>query len=105
MRYYCRYWLSALSSLSVSHGINLNPDKRYLVTGTLTLKNGSNYAHVYISERCTGGGDVILCGIYDENTSDIRRNLTEVITNGVSITITLKTNGGDHRAEGVIYEL
>jgi hypothetical protein len=89
---------------TVSTTIPLSWERRYLVTGYLTQTDGDDYAHVYISQVCNySGGDHVLCGIRDiEGERDL--NVVEFIDNAISVTIKLKTEGGRHRAEGVVYE-
>jgi hypothetical protein len=90
----------------VSTTIPLNWQRRYLVTGYLTQTDGDDYAHVYISTVCTfNGSDVILCGVRDIS-DDTDLGVVEVLPNSaISVVIKLKTRGGRHRAEGVVYEL
>ena len=98
------YFMWTTGSFSTSLTVNLNPNKTYLVTGGLVQTQGDNYAHAFISEVCTGGGDVILCGIRD-TSGDTDLNLYEFLSGAVNVTITLRTTGGRHRVEGSIYEL
>jgi len=59
---------------------------------------------VYISTVCHySGGDVVSCGIRDiDGERDL--NVVEFIDNAIRVTVKLKTEGGRHRAEGVVYE-
>jgi allophanate hydrolase subunit 1 len=76
-----------------------------LVTGYLTQTDGDDYAHVYISTVCHySGGDVVHCGIRDLS-DDKYLGIVEVISGANRVTIKLKTKGGRHRAEGVVYEI
>ncbi len=104
MRVKSTYWVAVTGSSTASITISLNPAKSYLVTGGLILKEGSNHARVYIGTVCTSSGDVILCGIRDID-GDAGLGVTEILTDTVRVTIKLRTTGGKHRAEGVIYEL
>jgi hypothetical protein len=90
-------------AFTVSHTVALDWTKRYLVTGYLTQTDGDDYAHVYIATLCTYHGDVIRCGVRD-NPDDQGSNIVEFIDHAVSVTLKLRTTGGRHRAEGVIYE-
>jgi hypothetical protein len=100
------YWLAITGSSTVSVDIPLNPARRYLVTGGLILTDGDDYARVYISTLCRRtASDLILCGVRDAE-GDAGLGVTEFLAaNAVSVTIKLKTTGGKHRAEGVVYEL
>jgi len=98
------YWVAVTGSATASITIALNPLKKYLVTGGLILKEGSNHARVYIAMVCNGSGDNITCGIRDFD-GDAGLGVTEILTNAVRVTIKLNTTGGKNRAEGVIYEL
>jgi hypothetical protein len=99
------YWLWTTGTYEVTLGIALDWQKRYLFTGYLTATDGDDYAHVYIASVCTyGGGDVVSCGVRDIGDNfDLR--VTEFISSASSVTVKLKTKGGAHRAEGVVYEL
>ena len=98
------YYMWTTGSFSISHTFNLNPDRAYLVTGGLVLKQGSDYAHAFISEVCTSSGDQVLCGLRG-TSGDTNLNLYEFISRAISVTITLRTTGGRHRVEGSIYQL
>ena len=103
MNWYYWYQMWTTGTFTTSVGIPLDWQRTYLITGGLTQTNGSDYAHVYISEVCTyDGGDQILCGIRDD-TDDSSLNLIEVISGAVSVTLKLRTTGGQHRAEGFVY--
>lgn len=98
------YWMWTIGSTDVTVTIPLNPRRRYLFTGYLTLTDSDDYAHVYISTVCRTSGDVILCGVRD--VSDDRfLGIVEVIDGATSVIIKLKTKGGMHRAEGVVYQI
>src|SRR5688572_20793920 len=87
--------------------VNLALDwrKTYLITGYLTLVDGDDYGHIYISTVCSyGGGDVVLCGVRDFG-DDFGLGVTEFVSSASSVTVKLKTKGGKHRAEGVVYQL
>ena len=94
-------WTSGEFTISKTYA--LNPARRYLLTGWLTQTSGDGYSHIYISEVCTDSGDVTLCGIRDFE-SETSLNLTEFISNASSVTFKLRSTGGRHRAEGVLYE-
>ena len=99
------YWMWTTGSTEVTVDMALDFRKSYLVTGYLTLTDGDDRAHVFISTVCSSsGGDVILCGVRDLG-DDFDLGVTEFIGGAVSVTVKLKTNGGAHRAEGVVYEL
>ena len=99
------YWMWTTGTYEVTVTIPLNWERRYLVTGYLTQTDGDDYAHVYISMVCHySGGDVVRCGIRDFS-DDKYLGIVEVINGARSVTIKLKTKGGRHRAEGVVYEI
>ena len=53
------YWMWTTGTFEVTLDIALDWRKSYLVTGYLTLTDGDDYAHVYISTVCSySGGDV-----------------------------------------------
>ena len=100
-----RYWLWTTGTYEATVSMSLDWRKRYLVTGYLTLTDGDDYAHVYISTVCRySGGDVVLCGVRDIGVDDFGLNIDEFIDGASSVTVKLKTKGGRHRAEGVVYE-
>jgi hypothetical protein len=99
------YWMWSKGTHDVTIAFALDWQKRYLTTGYLTLTDGDKYAHVYISTVCIySGGDVVLCGVRDIS-DDFHLGVTEFIVGASSVTIKLRTKGGAHRAEGIIYEL
>ena len=99
------YWMWTTGTYEVTVTIPLNWQRRYLVTGYLTQTDGDDYAHVYISTVCRySGGDVVLCGVRDI-PDDTSLGIVEVIDGASNLTIKLKTKGGRHRAEGVVYEI
>lgn len=99
------YWMWTTGTYEVSIDFDLDWRKRYLITGYLTLTDGDDYGHVYISMVCRySGGDQVLCGLRDTE-GDFDLSVTEIVSSTSKVTVTLKTEGGAHRAEGVIYEL
>jgi hypothetical protein len=105
MRPACTYWIGITGSTTYSLTVNLNPDRVYLVTGGLILTDGEAYARVYIGAV----GHVIESDMWGLGIRDIPDDagcgLVEVLRNAYCVIIKLKTTGGKHRAEGVIYEL
>ncbi|HMM42713.1 MAG TPA: hypothetical protein PKA95_12490 [Thermomicrobiales bacterium] len=98
------YWMWSVGTHDVTVTIGLDWRKRYLITGFLTLTEGDDYAHVYISTVCRySGGDQVLCGIRDD-AGDFGLGVTEFISSASRVTIKLRTKGGSHRAEGAVYE-
>jgi hypothetical protein len=92
-------------TFAVTSTIPLDWRKTYVVTGALTQTDGDDYAHVYISRVCSySGGDVVSCGIRDVS-GDQSLGLVEWISGARDVTVKLRTTGGQHRAEGVVYEL
>ncbi|MFQ5739905.1 MAG: hypothetical protein ACE5JX_12925 [Acidobacteriota bacterium] len=101
--YWYHMWTTGTYTVSVD--IPLDWTKNYLVTGYLTQTDGDDYAHVYISTVCHySGGDVVSCGVRDIG-DDKSLNVVEPINNANKVTITLKTKGGRHRAEGIVYQV
>ncbi len=99
------YWMWTTGSTEVTVDIGLDWRKTYLITGYLTLTDGDNRGHVFISTVCNyDGGDVVGCGVRDFG-DDFDLGVTEWVSSAESVTIKLKTSGGAHRAEGVVYEL
>jgi hypothetical protein len=99
------YWMWHTGTIDGTLEVGLDWTKSYLITGQLTLTDGDDYAHVYISTVCTyHGGDTVLCGVRDVG-DDFGLSVNEVVNSASSVTITLRGKGGAHRAEGVIYEL
>lgn len=105
MQPYCKYRMWTTGTYEVTVKIPLNWQRRYLVTGYLTQTDGDDYAHVYISIVCNySGGDVVRCGVRDI-TDDKFLGIVEVIDEAINFTVKLKTKGGRHMAEGVVYEI
>ena len=99
------YWAWVIGSSEVTVTMSLDWRKTYLITGGLTLTDGDDYAHVYISQVCYyNGSDVISCGIRDIG-DDFDLSVHEFVSGASSVTVKLKTRGGKHRAEGAAYEL
>ena len=96
------YWLENTGNITGTVTMALDPTQNYVIEGFLTKKNGGDYAHVYISELCTQiSSDQIGCGINDEPSSGI----VSFLYSPTSVTVGLTTTGGNHRAEGAIYQL
>ena len=96
------YWLENTGNITGTVTMALDPTQLYVIEGFLTKKNGGDYAHVYISELCTQiSSDQIGCGINDEGSAGI----VSFLSQAVSVTVGLTTTGGNHRAEGVIWQL
>lgn len=100
------YWIGITGEATASVTIPLNSDRPYLVTGGLILTEGDDHARVYIAQVCQQAAeDLITCEVRDLD-GDAGLGLVEFLDdNAVSVTIKLKTDGGKHRAEGVVYEL
>jgi hypothetical protein len=99
------YFMWTTGNFTVSITLDLDWHHSYLVTGGLVQTDGGDYAHAYISELCSySGGDQVLCGIRDDG-DDSGLNLYEFVSGASSVTITLHTTGGRHRAEGSIFQL
>jgi hypothetical protein len=100
------YWMWTTGTFEVTVTLNLDWQRTYLLTGGLTLTEGDDHAHVYISTLCSySGGDQVLCGVRDIGGDGVDLGVTEFISGASSVTVKLKTNGGKHRAEGALYQL
>jgi hypothetical protein len=104
------YWAWTSGTFRVDVTLNLNPGRTYLLTGALVGVGGGDYGQVYISTLCTGGGDLILCGIRDDpgdspQTDVANLGIVEILSGAISVTVTLRSTGGLHRAEGVLYDI
>ncbi len=101
----------ATGTFTTSLTIGLNQRRRYLVTGGLVGKEGGDHGQVFISTVCTQSGDQVLCGVRDDpsDSPDVtirNRNLVEFLPPGATrVTIKLKSAGGRHRAEGVVFDI
>jgi hypothetical protein len=95
------FWIENSGNITGTTEIALDPSQNYLIEGYLTKKNGGDYAHVFIYEVCQQSGDQVLCGVYDEGSTGI----VDVLNNATSVTVGLTTGGGNHRAEGIVYQL
>lgn len=109
MRAISTYFLWTSGTFTATIRINLNPSRRYLVTGGLTTKKDNDFSQLFIQTVCTGTSP-ILCGIRDTDLSEddrLRRlRLNEFLPAGASsIILALRSRGGKHRGEGVIWEL
>jgi len=99
------YWMWVSGEYEVTIDFDLDWRKSYLITGCLTLTDGEDYGHIYISTICNyNGGDVVLCGVRDIE-DDFGLSVTECVSSASKVTIKLRSKGGVHRAEGVVYEL
>jgi hypothetical protein len=105
MRPYKGYSLWTTGTYDVTATIGLDWRKTYLINGGITLTDGDDYAHVYIAKICSyHGGDVVRCGIRDIG-GDKDLGLQEFISGARDVTVKLRTKGGRHRAEVMVYEL
>ena len=96
-------WTTGSTTASITMGLDWQ--QGYLVTGGLTQTDGGDYAHVYIAEVCSyDGGDEVMCGIRDDG-GDAGLNLVEPVSSASSVTVSLHTTGGSHRAEGIVYQV
>ncbi|WP_052867917.1 hypothetical protein [Streptomyces niger] len=106
-----RYFLWVTGRLTTSVTLRLDPGRRYLLTGGLTGKYGAEYGQVFISTVCVRrGSDQVLCGVRDDPADspadNIRRlNIDEFLENATRVTVKLRSDGGGHRAEGILYDI
>ncbi len=102
MQWAYTYWIENTGEITGTVTMALNPTQSYLVEGFLSKKNGGDYAHVYIAEVCTQvSADQIDCGLNDEGSAGI----ATVLSSSTSVTVGLRTTGGNHRAEGIVWQL
>ncbi|TMD59774.1 MAG: hypothetical protein E6I91_19720 [Chloroflexi bacterium] len=95
------FWMWTTGDFDETLTLSLDPRQLYLVETYLTKTDGGDYAHTYISETCSEAGDEILCGITNEPDA----TSVAVMSGDISVTVALRTTGGAHRAEGVLYAL
>ena len=99
------FWMWTTGTYEVSLDLALDWRRSYLITGALTLTDGDDYAHVFISTVCHySGGDTVLCGVRDLD-GDFDLGINEWVSSASRVIVKLRTKGGQHRAEGVVYEL
>ena len=106
------FWMWTTGGFTTSITVALDRNRRYLVTGGLTGKEGVDYGQVFISTVCTmPSDDQVLCGVRDDpsSTSDTTiksQGLVEFLpSTATRVTIKLRSSGGRHRAEGVVYDI
>ncbi len=105
MNPYWYYWFWVQGQSQVTYDIPLDWRKRYLVTGYLTATEGDEYAHVYVYQICNyNGSDLVSCGIL-EGENDKCLLIQKFIDSAIKVSVKLKTGGGYHKAEGMVYEL
>ena len=89
--------------------IGLDPARRYLITGALTGRSGSNYGQIYISKICSmRSNDQIVCEVEDEGSPSsniMSLGINRIITNATRVTVKLSADGGLNRAEGIIFDI
>ena len=102
MQWAYTYWIENTGDITGTVTMGLDPTQSYLIEGYLPKNNGGDYAHVYIAEICTQvSPDQIQCGLNDEGSVGI----VAVLSSATSVTVGLRTTGGNHRAEGVVWQL
>lgn len=102
MQWAYTYWIENTGNITGTTTMALDPTQSYLVEGYLTKKDGGDYAHVYIAEVCTQvSPDQVDCGVNDEGGA----GMVAVLSSATSVTVGLHTTGGNHRAEGVVWQL
>ncbi len=109
---YRSFWMWTTGSFTTSTTVALDRNRRYLVTGGIVGKEGGDYGQVFISTVCTmPSNDQVLCGVRDDpsNTPDTNiktLGLVEFLPpTATRVTIKLRSSGGRHRAEGVVYDM
>jgi hypothetical protein len=106
------FWLWTTGSFTSSTTLVLDRARRYLITGGLVGKEGGDYGQVFISTVCTmSSNDQVLCGVRDDPASTPDTNiknlgLVEILPPAATrVTVKLRSTGGRHRAEGVVYDI
>jgi hypothetical protein len=105
------FWMWTTGTFTASITVSLNRSRRYHVTGGLVGKEGGDYGQVFISTVCTTSGDQVLCGVRDDPSSTPDKNIKTLGLNEIlppaadRVTIKLRSTGGRHRAEGVVYDI
>jgi hypothetical protein len=103
------YFIWTQGRFSFPLDIGLDPARRYLITGALTGRSGSDYGQIYISTICFRRSiDQILCEVEDEaspRSNIMRLGINRIIANATRVTVKLSANGGLNRAEGTIYDI
>jgi hypothetical protein len=99
-------------TFTITMTVPLDRNRRYLVTGGLVGKEGGEHGQVFISTVCTmPSADQVLCGVRDDpsDSPDVlikNRGLVEFLpATAVRVTVKLRSSGGRHRAEGVVYDI
>jgi hypothetical protein len=104
------YWMWTSGTFSVTLTFNLNPTRRYLITGSLSGTSGGHYGQVFVSMVCTRTTSQVLCGIRDDPGDPPAANISslgvvETLSNATSVTVKLRGDGGLHRAEGILFDI
>jgi len=106
------FWMWTTGAFTASATVALDRNRRYLVTGGLVGKEGGDHGQVFIATVCTmPSNDQVLCGVRDDPSSTpdsvIKTlNLVEFLPpTATRVTIKLRSGGGRHRAEGVVYDI
>jgi hypothetical protein len=107
---YWTYWMWATGNATATVTIPLNPSRVYATSGALSAEKDAGYGQVFISMVCTQSGDQILCGLRDSPTDSPdtllrNRDIVEVLRSATRVTIKLRSAGGAHRAEGIIWDI
>lgn len=111
VRVQATYFLWNRVPLTTTVTARLNPNRRYLITGGLVGTSSDRFAQIYIWGTCRySGNDQILCGIMEEDpnpqVSIEHMRLNRTLPLGTyRVTIALRSEGGLHRGEGVIYDI
>ena len=66
MRPAATYWIGITGSTTVSLTVNLNPDRRYLVTGGLILTDGEEHTALTVFEKKNNDEHVTTLKLFDE---------------------------------------
>ena len=105
------YWMWTSGTYEVNLTVGLDPSRRYLVDGGLVGRSGSGFGQVFISTLCQkSASDVVSCGVREDGSespdSDITSlGLLEVVDHAVSVTLSLRGDGGLNRAEGAVWDI
>lgn len=111
MRVHRTYWIWTRGNFTATATVRLNPNRLYLVTGGLVGTSSGDFSQMYIWGTCQyRSSDQIVCGIR-EGDPDPQSSIQNEIFNRTlplgtfRVTLALRSEGGLHRGEGVIYDI
>lgn len=111
MRVHRTFWMWTRGNFTTTTTVRLNPNRLYMVTGGLVGTSSGDFSQMYIWGTCRySGGDQILCGIREGDPDPQDSIENEIFNRTLSlgtfrVTVALRSEGGLHRGEGVIYDI